>query len=136
MKIQSVVSATVIATLAVFALSTEASAADKCRRFIPSAGVTVEVPCEAAPIKEVSKDKDVAEEPATETVAEETVEKDAPPVKATKPAKKITTAQASVKPAKGTGARDAQVCGDILDRAERGAVTADEVRKLRTDCRK
>ena len=134
MKIQSVVSATVIATLAVFALGTEASAADKCRRFIPSAGVTVEVPCEAAPIKEVSKDKDVAEEPATKTVAEETVEKDAPPVKATKPVKKITTAQASVKPAKGT--RDAQVCGDILDRAERGAVSADEVRTLRTDCRK
>ena len=123
MKVQSFI----IATLAVFALSTGASAADQCRRFIPSAGVTVEVPCETEP---------AAEAPAEKVEKKVAPSKEQAPVKQASPAKKIVTAEATVTPAKVSAARDAQVCGAILDRAERGAVTSDEVRTLRTGCRK
>ena len=123
MKVQSLI----IATLAVFALSTAASAADQCRRFIPSAGVTVEVPCETEPATKV---------PAEKVEKKVTPAKERAPVKQAASAKKIVTAEATIKPAKVAGARDAQVCGAILDRAERGAVTSDERRTLRTDCRK
>ena len=122
MKVQSLI----IATLALFALSTGASAADQCRRFIPSAGVTVEVPCETEPATEA---------PAVKVDKKVAPSKEPTPGKQATPVKKIVTAEAAVKPAKASGARDAQVCGGILDRAERGGVTSDEIRTLRTDCR-
>jgi hypothetical protein len=141
MKVQ----AFALATFALAALTLQASAAETCRRFVPSAGITVEVPCiETASIKEATPATPAIATavttpiPAVATPAPVAAAKVAPVAPAAQDAKAIekagtATGEKPVKTVETT--RDAKRCGDILDRAQSGKVSASDLAVLRNQCR-
>ena len=129
MKVQSIA----IAAVALFALTQQASAADTCRRFVPSAGITIAVPCSdqvASPATAAPAAATKVAVAGPQTAAAPKIVKPADTTVQTAPDK-----QPTAKPTQTAQTRDAKRCGDILDRAQRGPVTSNDMKTLRTDCR-
>jgi cell division septation protein DedD len=124
--------------LAAFALATlalasgahaETAGTGECRRFVPTVGVTVNVPCiENAALK-------------TPTGKTETVTKPAPAAPAPAPAAAAVASPAAVSPAplaKPVGRPSADMmkrCVEILDRAQFGRSLPGDAALLRDSCR-
>jgi hypothetical protein len=127
----------IIAAAAIISAAGSASAADMCRRYVPSAGTTIEVPC-----VEPTTTKESVKEPApvvTASVQPTPAAPPADPVAAPAPKATPTVAKEVPAPAQPTNTaehtRDAKRCGEILDRAQTHKVTAADLNVLRTQCR-
>jgi hypothetical protein len=146
---------TFLATVALLGLVSSAhaepeAAGGNCRRFVPSAGVTVAVACtEVAALPETPVAMPAAQEfdaPVKAQIASQETELAAPAVAAPAPAPKIekeervtakvAVSRASQNPVEGTKKKRSSMkqCVQVLERAQAGTLQDGDVQLLREGC--